>query len=163
MLISIAVGVVGMFFLATSAAMSDLVLNAIALAFILDLDEILYTVFAPRRVHTLMNNIEPLPMPPFRRCIPGLNSGLKMMVAVGGVAITKFLVLDPMFWRLRQAQDILCSGNLEFVYATNPATGMVHVTNTKEQGEWAQSEKTILQVVGPKLEPKYGWEIDQEL
>jgi hypothetical protein len=156
-------GFVGTLFLATASAMSELVLNAIALAFIIELDEMLYSVFAPRRLHTLMNNIEPLPMPPLRRCVPGLNCFLKMLFVAAGVFLVKLLLLDPVFWRLTQAQNILCSGELDFVYALNPSSGMVHVTKSAAPQEWSLMEKTLLQVARPTLEPKHGWDIDQEL
>jgi hypothetical protein len=162
-LLAISVGYVGTLFLATASAMSELVLNAIALAFIIELDEMLYALFAPRRLHTLMNNFEPLPMPPLRRCIPGVNSFLKMLFVATSIFLVKLLLLDPMFWRLTQAQNILCSGDTDFVYATNPATGMVHVTKSSVSQEWSEMEKTVLQVAGPKLESKYGWEVDQEI
>jgi len=162
-LLAMSVGFVGTLFLATSSAMSDLVLNAIALAFIIELDEMLYAVFAPRRLHTLMNNIEPLPMPPLHRCVPGLNCFLKMLFVAASVLLVKLLLLDPVFWRLTQAQNILCSGELDFVYSANAASGMVHVTKTAGPQEWSLTEKTILQAARPILERKHGWEIDQEL
>lgn len=56
--------------LASTTKFSDLVLNGVVLAFTLEFDDVLYSVFIPRRTKTLMSNLERLPC---RRQNPGTD------------------------------------------------------------------------------------------
>jgi hypothetical protein len=71
------------------------------------------------------------------------------------------LVLDVFWWRLDMAEKVLCSGNKDFVWSINHASGMVVVTrsNDDESTPWAYPEEAILQVVNPEISNAF-WDID---
>jgi hypothetical protein len=141
-----------------------MVLNLVVLIFVIELDRLLYAALAPQRLHTLLSKLEPVPMPPQRRLnAPGLNSLFKVVTLAVCVVVIHFLLVGPAFWRIEQAQNILCSGAVDFVFATNPATGMVHVTKARGTQGWTEYEKVILQSARPDLESTNGWEPYQEL
>jgi hypothetical protein len=132
--IAVALGVTGVLFLAKSNAMADLVLNAIALAFVIEIDELLYPILTPRRAKTFIGNLEPLPVPcrPYGRLgqATGLHALLKGCVLFVLIFIIQGAVISPVVGKLRQAEQILCSGNTEFVTVTNPATRIVHAAKS---------------------------------
>merc|ERR1740121_3077173 len=53
----------GMRYLIRGADMGDLVLNAVALAFVTDLDELFFTTFVPGQLGGLQGSMKPLPLP----------------------------------------------------------------------------------------------------
>lgn len=54
--------VAGSLWLVYTRDMSDLMLNAVALSYIMELDEMLYSVLVPRKVKVLVDLMEPLPL-----------------------------------------------------------------------------------------------------
>jgi len=164
MLIASWLGVVGLQYLCVTTSLADLFLNAMALTFILELDELFYCIFIPRRAQTLMMNLEPLPVPhKLAKNCSGLNTSLKLLLVAGGVLLSNFLVLNPVFWRLNAANEILCGGERDFVYTVNAATGFVTASRSTVQEDWTDSEKAVLQVIGLDIEAKYGWDPGEEL
>lgn len=147
------IGVAGILYLSKTNVKEDLVLNAIALEFIMGIDELLFAVFAPRRMQTLMMNLEALPLPD-KVCsrAPGSLSMVKVVVVVGTLLLVRFALLDPFFSTLDQAQSILCDGEVDFVWTRNPATQMVHVARSAPANEaWDLVHFHVLQVAQPDL------------
>lgn len=145
---------VGAKWLAHTISLTELILNGVALAFVLDFDECLFDIFVPRRVKILVNNLEPLPLTRNARQgtqVSVINSTLK----IGGaflVLMGLYLWINPLiFWQLRQADMIMCQGETDFIYTVNPATGLVHVAKTPTGKDWTQSEYTIAGVAKPPL------------
>jgi hypothetical protein len=65
--------------------------------------------------------------------------------------------LTPFFDRLAEARSILCTGNVDFVFARNAATGSITVARTAKGGAaWEKDEKYILQVARPVLNTGFG-------
>jgi hypothetical protein len=154
----VTIGIAGILYLSKTNVKEDLVLNAIALEFIMGIDELLFAVFAPRRMQTLMLNLEALPLPDkvFSRA-PGCLAMAKVVVVVAVLLCVQFTLLGPFFNTLEQADDILCGGELNFVWTLNPATQMVHVARTASASEaWDLVHLHVLQVAQPNLEVDEG-------
>merc|ERR1712137_258258 len=62
-LIAAALGVVGVIYLLNTLTLSDMLLNCMCLAFVVDIDELLFDAFAPKRVRFLLDSLEPLEYP----------------------------------------------------------------------------------------------------
>lgn len=165
LLIAIVLGITGSWYLSLETSQADLILNVVALTFVVSLDEELYKSFVPRRAHIALTNMEPLHVrsfhiPPF---IPVLLKTLCVGTAVLGVHLT---MIVPFFEKLALAQDILCSGNTDFVYAVNPASGVVHVAKAMDEtevGVWFTTEKAIFQMARPEVTDNNGWKLDADL
>eukprot|EP00929_Paragymnodinium_shiwhaense_P017150 TRINITY_DN12612_c0_g3_i1.p1 TRINITY_DN12612_c0_g3~~TRINITY_DN12612_c0_g3_i1.p1 ORF type:complete len:1310 (-),score=213.17 TRINITY_DN12612_c0_g3_i1:416-4345(-) len=157
--IAIILGGIGAMYLGVTASMPDLLLNAMALAFIIDLDEMFYSVFAPRRIQLLVQNFEPTPVIPSRiylKC-PGIVTFGKV-VFVGGYLIALFYYsVQPFFTELLQARDILCSGNKDFVVAQNINTGLQYAARSSAGLQLSPEEGSVLQLTQLTLHPESAW------
>eukprot|EP00929_Paragymnodinium_shiwhaense_P017146 TRINITY_DN12612_c0_g1_i1.p1 TRINITY_DN12612_c0_g1~~TRINITY_DN12612_c0_g1_i1.p1 ORF type:complete len:1512 (+),score=329.51 TRINITY_DN12612_c0_g1_i1:135-4670(+) len=157
--IAIVLCYVGTKYLGVTVNMGDLLLNAMALAFIIDLDELFFNIFAPRHVQLLVENMEPTPILPsarFRK-LPGFATFMKLMMVAGYLVAVWYLIVSPFFTELKQAQDLLCSGNRDFVVAQNLNTGMVYATKSKEDQMITNAEKGVLQLTGLHFNEKSNW------
>jgi len=149
----VTIGIAGIIFLSKTNAKEDLVLNAIALEFIMGIDELLFSVFSPRRMQTLMMNLEALPLPDkvFSRA-PGGLAMLKVVAVFAVLLCVQVSLLSPFFWTLEQADKILCEGETNFVWTKNPATKMIHVARSAPSREaWQLVHLHVLQVAQPGL------------
>jgi len=164
LVIASVLGLVGVLFLGKTSKMEDLLLNAIALAFVYDIDDLLFQVFAPRRLHTLFANLEPLQMASGGRPrLKGAHSIGKALLAGGLLLAVYVSLLEPFFWMLRQAHDVMCTGEQNFVFAVNPASGMMHVAKSSTSVEWTEHERAIIMVARPDIAAKHGWDVDAKL
>ncbi|CAK0810333.1 unnamed protein product, partial [Prorocentrum cordatum] len=157
--------IIGVRFLGKTNRMEDLVLNAVALSFIMDIDEDFFKTLLPRRVQTLVANLEPLPLNEARvaRRFPSLGPALTVIVILGGLAATGLLVLVPFYSKLHQAKDILCSGDIDFIFSSNAASGVVHVTRSVNRTGITETERMILEVARPTLLSDGYWSVAPEL
>jgi len=64
----------------------------------------------------------------------------------------QFLVVSPFFTLMDEAQNILCSGDKDFVFTTIQATAMITASPSRLQStEWMDSELRVLQLVRPDI------------
>jgi len=151
--VGVTIGFAGILYLSKTNVKEDLVLNAIALEFIMGIDELLFAVFAPRRMQTLMANLEALPCPDkvFTRA-PGCLAMVKVVLVFAILLSVQITLLNPFFMTLKQADSILCEGEQNFVWAVNPATQMVHVARSAPADDaWQLVHLHVLQVAQPPL------------
>ena len=168
LVIAVSLGYVGTKFLAITADMTELILNAVALVFVLDIDEAVYECFVPRRAHALLANLQPLYMPPAateKWTAPGLHCMLKL-IAIGAlmVVISKEM-LDPFFGRIDQAMDILCSGNLDFTEFINTNTGIIQATPSAPVTDfvWKETNLARLEMTHVNINAQFGWNPSEDV
>ena len=139
LVVGVALAITGTSYLANTLNLADLILNAVALAFILDIDELIESAFMPRRARFLLNALGTLPIA--RLDIPGLaqmgggfqerlKNLLKVALLLLGLSLAWVCLLQPLHDRVRLAHNILCSGRQDFIYTVNAATGLVEATPT---------------------------------
>ncbi|CAJ1331864.1 unnamed protein product [Effrenium voratum] len=152
--VAVSLAITGTMYLAHTVSLEDLIMNAVALAFIMDLDQLIEEAFAPRRARYLLNEISYLPIPRLPCAhskpipvgqrtlrIPGIGritagsqermkNLVKAALLVTGLVLVYQKELAPLQSRIQLALNILCSGETSFVYAVNPATGLVEATRT---------------------------------
>eukprot|EP00930_Biecheleria_cincta_P103855 TRINITY_DN9595_c0_g1_i1.p1 TRINITY_DN9595_c0_g1~~TRINITY_DN9595_c0_g1_i1.p1 ORF type:complete len:901 (-),score=127.82 TRINITY_DN9595_c0_g1_i1:74-2776(-) len=161
LIIALMLGIVGVQFLATTVDMTELLLNTMSLVFILELDEFVFCCFAPRRARILLTSLQPLRLPQGlveRKSAAGITSFINVIVL--GVIMTAiyFALLGNFFGLLDEAQQILCSGHLNFISALNPATGVVEAaaSNVCEPGDQHYSWE-VLEMAQPSIGSRHGW------
>jgi len=107
----------GCMWLAYEVDAQQLLLNAVALGFVLEVDEMLFTI-APGQAKALMSRLEPLPAVQFPACrgadIFSALQGILVFVIIG---VMWWQVLDPQIDKMQVMYDVFCAGNLDFVYA----------------------------------------------
>jgi len=69
----------------------------------------------------------------------------------------------PFKMKLDQVRNILCSGQHDFVFSHNLASGVVHVAQSFHDAELTEVERLVLQVAQPTLLEGRGWNVDPEL
>eukprot|EP00930_Biecheleria_cincta_P025370 TRINITY_DN18073_c0_g1_i1.p1 TRINITY_DN18073_c0_g1~~TRINITY_DN18073_c0_g1_i1.p1 ORF type:complete len:742 (+),score=87.44 TRINITY_DN18073_c0_g1_i1:67-2292(+) len=145
----------GIFFLAITADLNELMLNAIALNFVLNIDEVLFQIMIPRRTQTLLANLQPIKMEhgAFEKKVRmGWVPCLARLVILSALIIAvNTQLVDPFFDRIRAAMSILCDGNLDFVYATDPITQGVKIIQTSNsQRTLSNAQRAVLQYALPE-------------
>jgi len=139
LVVGVCLAITGTSYLANTLNLADLILNAVALAFILDIDELIESAFMPRRARFLLNALGTLPIA--RLELPGLahlgggfqermKNLLKVALLLLGLSLAWVCLLQPLHDRVRLAHNILCSGRQDFIYTVNAATGLVEATPT---------------------------------
>lgn len=124
---------VGLDWLLSTTSVTDIILNAASLSFILDVDEHVFATMVNRRAKSLLSKLQPLPrLVTCRcqmRCVP-LTFPITVWLSL--VAMLVFLVT-----RLRANVDnmsdlsyYLCEGNLDFVAVTIEPGGIVMVSES---------------------------------
>eukprot|EP00747_Dinoflagellata_sp_TGD_P059931 gnl/TRDRNA2_/TRDRNA2_151803_c0_seq3.p1 gnl/TRDRNA2_/TRDRNA2_151803_c0~~gnl/TRDRNA2_/TRDRNA2_151803_c0_seq3.p1 ORF type:complete len:252 (+),score=10.04 gnl/TRDRNA2_/TRDRNA2_151803_c0_seq3:145-900(+) len=115
-MLQIIIGVIllvcGSIWLLHTTSVQDLILNAAALEFVLNIDELFYRVFSPARITALISQLQPLPLP--RKM--WAHSALEQARPLGPVVILALFVL-PLLWarllpqldRIERVKETLCT------------------------------------------------------
>lgn len=97
----------GSWWLVATTQISDLVLNAVALGYITQIDEVMFSTVIPRQVRALVNNMEPLPLIRYCGNVPVTGIFLWIGVIVFCVVIG-VLWLMPHVARVWDIETALC-------------------------------------------------------
>ncbi|CAE7343470.1 unnamed protein product [Symbiodinium necroappetens] len=132
MFVAILLGVSGALWLCKTRDTSEIFLNAVALDFVLEVDDVLFRVLAPRRRLLYMKSIRPLDLGT-RKMWHGVDAQcvLKLIALVTTVWLFVSTTLQNNADEARQARDMLCGGNRDFIYGTHPTLGPMFVMDTK--------------------------------
>jgi len=125
--IAIILLVTGSLYLAYTSSMEDLLLNAVALEFIMTIDELIFEALAPDRLRDLVAATAPFQMRPLRRRYGLEVKAVVILVAsVSALSLVWATSIKSAISNLEQASEELCGGKLDFAYKTD-ALGMVHI------------------------------------
>jgi len=134
--IAIYLGLAGIMFLVYTIDLGELMTNAMALTFILDIDELLYMALLPRLTRLIVSSLTPIPTwsPPWRLDGADRSSLTILAVLIGAGLVVNFTILAPVETRLHTLVDIACGDATNFVFTLNPSDRIV---------EWATSSKSV--------------------
>jgi hypothetical protein len=108
-------------------------------------------------VKTVFANFEPMRVSParvlgvIRAKSPAVSEVLKLALMCGLVFGVYLREIKPLFENIAEAQEVLCGGVQNFVYAENGASATVYAVRTAEDWSYTQSEKDVLQMAAPQL------------
>jgi hypothetical protein len=122
-------------FLAFTGNLSELLLNAMALAFVLDIDELVFATMAPMRAKNFMRQLKSLPVSafPHKKLRGGHHAvAVRMGLTVAFIVVTNTFLLDSIKSDMEAVTEYLCGGNVDFVVTPNKASGIIH---------WASSQQ----------------------
>lgn len=127
----------GLIFLVNATSITDLLLNTVALEFILSVDEMAFATFAPAKLVQLLADTHPLHAREMN--LSSLRSTLSLdlgSTASGGSVLLLLLVLVPLVIRpritqLQEASDALCAGELNFVVTHTADLSMMWADSSK--------------------------------
>ena len=124
----------GVLWLLSTTSIEDIVLNAAALSFVMDLDEVLFLTLVTEPAKAMLRKMEPLyriVTPPLR--LWGREVGKDFMfpcfawICFAVLMGLIFPVISENVETMRDVQHQLCGGNLNFVVDVLPSTGTVYV------------------------------------
>lgn len=129
--IAVMLGVSGGMWLCQTRDVTNIMLNAVALLFILDIDDLLYKVLAPKHAMQYLTSLHKF-SGGSRKTWAGmdLSSLIKLLVLV----VTTVLFCRLSIWEnakeASDANEILCGGNRNFVYGSHRTLGPIFVADT---------------------------------
>jgi len=115
---------VGMQFLVYALSLSDLVLGAVALEFILRLDELFFKVMGPVAVRHMWTTLRPLHVRSVVIWGAEVHVSLFLLIIVVFATFSFVQHHKPFLERLDSAKAALCAGDLNFVYSVSAAGNM---------------------------------------
>lgn len=132
-LVAAALLVLGSLWLAHTTDISEMLLNAAGLGFILETDEVLFQTIIPVPTQTLVHKLRPLTKTGVTqsRHIAGVGISSACVVVLASLYFCAFsmLPLTRNYGELMELQNALCLGDLDFVWGRSP-TGEVWSTST---------------------------------
>jgi len=122
----------GIFWLAATTSITDLILNAAALGFVMDLDEILYETVVPSTIQTFVQKMEPVK---YRRLRGSLEAVVPLVAIVFIVFLSGVLLIGPNIQQMVVVKGELCAGNRDFATARSPANYVISVPTAPFDGD----------------------------
>jgi len=110
---------VGCRYLAQTPSLTDIVLNAVALAFVMDVDELLANLICTQKIRRTLESLQPLPCGTWRRSLIGTlqtKDLIRYALAVGVILFAYFMYLIPFHDNVAGAAAALCGGKYDFSY-----------------------------------------------
>jgi len=109
-------------YLVNTLSLGDLLINCVALTFILAVDELIYDCMAPICIKNVVDKSEELELPPVKAwkglSMHAVGHGLSVLILM---AVTLIVYLWPQDEKLLYAIDAICGGNTDFGYAVDAA------------------------------------------
>ncbi|CAE7358401.1 unnamed protein product [Symbiodinium natans] len=134
--------VAGILWLSRTTSISELMLNAVALNAILDVDEFLFVGMTPIKIQQAIQNLEPMKAKYSRR-----RSECESMVHFSSllalVLVTYLLLLGPLTDDMLSLKQELCGGDQAFVIGFNADTQITHALVTPNAWEIAGRNLTL--------------------
>ena len=107
-----------------TVSLSDLLLNAVALEFVVSIDELIFEALAPRAAKARVEGLRPLKRAEWSSRGLGGVDGETLATNVFVVALIAYFVvleLGPQTRILKNARDAICGGDQDFVFTTDGA------------------------------------------
>merc|ERR1719223_1591079 len=113
--ITIALGIVGCEYLAHTVSLNDIVLNSLALAFVIEVDELVAEVLLNRKLKTTVENVKPIAAgKPCKIGAYHVGDLLRYALATALLVFACFYWLAPFAGNVEAAAMALCAGNTKF-------------------------------------------------
>ena len=113
-----------------------------ALGIILDIDDLLFDALATTPGRHLVNQLDPLHMPPVPRIRGADAKSMFMSIAIPAITLLVYLtMLEPFVATLENVKGAMCGGNQNFVWALDKRR-IIHLSPTFGGG-WEEEEQGI--------------------
>ena len=136
----------GILWLARTTSIEELMLNAVALNSILDVDEFLFAGMAPIKIQHAIQNVTPIRIR-YSRYRSQLESLVHFSALLTLILLSYFLLLVPLSDAMLAVKSELCGGIQRFVVSYNAATQMtigLATTNFDDVQNLSYSQTVIL-------------------
>lgn len=147
----------GIRWLARTTSITELMLNAVALNAILDVDEFLFAALTPMSIHLAIQKLEAVKVKYTQRRNKVESLLLFLLLAITFI-VPYFLYLQPLAQTMEKVKQQLCGGNRTFVVAQNPEaqTIFAYVTENGRSNNLSVSELAVHDhAFSDAVDPKY--------
>ena len=151
---------VGTFFLVYTVSVTELILNAVALGIILDIDDLLFDALATTPGRHLVHQLDPLPMPSLPRLRGADAKSVSMSIGIPLLTIIVYIsMLDPFVGTLQAVSEAMCGGNLGFVWQVDKRRIVLMAPTSG--GGWEDQDETKIYAVQEGERIGFGLEKDE--
>eukprot|EP00405_Crypthecodinium_cohnii_P033917 CAMPEP_0206530586 /NCGR_PEP_ID=MMETSP0325_2-20121206/3263_1 /ASSEMBLY_ACC=CAM_ASM_000347 /TAXON_ID=2866 /ORGANISM="Crypthecodinium cohnii, Strain Seligo" /LENGTH=490 /DNA_ID=CAMNT_0054026677 /DNA_START=208 /DNA_END=1677 /DNA_ORIENTATION=- len=105
----------GSYFIVAADNISDLILNALSLEFIIHTDELIYSVLAPKNLRMIVSEVHPLQLGPVWRRFRSLFKVVTIVGIIFYVMLVNRYLLLPVITNMKIAMTTMCGGDINFV------------------------------------------------
>lgn len=115
-------------YLCNTPSLEDLVLNAMALIFVIEFDELVYAVCVTARAQKIVASVQPMTFQVYR--FPGgivLKDLFRMLLCIAVLALSFTELLLPFIDSVESARDALCGGDTAVSYQAHTPLSFIHV------------------------------------
>lgn len=135
----------GISWLARTTSITELMLNAVALNAILDVDEWLFAGFTPVSVELAVKNLEPIKVK-YSRLRSQLEAVVLFLLLVATLLLPYIVLLQPLGETMKAVKWELCGGNQTFILAQNVETQVIaglRTSSDPDLGEMSVMERAV--------------------
>jgi len=117
-IVALALLCAGVLWLSSTSSLTDLIMSAAALGFVLDLDGHLLETTVPAAVQKVLGGLQPLR---YRRLPCCMEAVAPLLCLAGTVTACLMVIVLPLADNMLLAKAMFCDGSLDFAVAQNPA------------------------------------------
>ena len=146
----------GVSWLSQTTSITELMLNAVALNAILDVDEFLFAGFTPMGIHTAIQKLGSIQVKYSTRRNK-VESLMLFLLLLSTLLVPYLAFLKPLTDTMISVKQELCGGNQTFVISQNPQTQVIlgYVSQDGRGNESVTERAVSDHVFGSGLDPKY--------
>ncbi|CAE7262317.1 NLRC3 [Symbiodinium pilosum] len=123
--------VAGIMWLARTTSISELMLNAVALNAILDVDEFLFNGLTPMKFQHAIQSLSPMSIKYSRRRSEW-ESSIQALLLILTIIVPYMFLVKPFGQTMVEVKNLMCGGNQSFVIHHNPDTQMTNGLITRD-------------------------------
>jgi len=125
----------GITWLSRTIAINDLIVNTVALDFVLHVDEMIFSCFSSFAISEVIQKLHPLPMNATRhRTGCGFPTVFSTLATLAMLVVAVQSGFDYRVERLTDIYEAACGGNRDFVVGVQGSTGVVYAAHTSPFG-----------------------------
>ncbi|CAE7316150.1 unnamed protein product [Symbiodinium natans] len=132
--VAVTLGAVGTLFLLNTGSIQEVVLNAVALGFILETDELFYDTLVPKGVKAVKDVIEPLPLLENTYWGSYTRAGITVGICTALLVLAGTNLNDTLS-HMRAIEEEMCGGRKNFVVGLGTATDTSYAVEIRELDE----------------------------
>ncbi|CAE7353229.1 serS [Symbiodinium sp. CCMP2592] len=113
----------GILWLGNTTSITDLMLNAVALGAVLDVDEMFFAALMPKKIQIKIQDLEAIKIN-YTRARSQIESVLLLLIMCGLMLWPWFHLVEPLGNHMLEVNRTLCGGNQDFVVGINSNQGI---------------------------------------
>eukprot|EP00439_Symbiodinium_sp_Y106_P056116 s622_g7.t2 len=146
MRMAIAAGILyaGIIWLANTASITELMLNAVALGSVMEVDEMIFSAMMPKRIQNRVQELEAVKIC-FTRRRSQCEALILVLFILGLLLWPWHFLLEPLGSTMLQVKHAYCGGERDFVVAMNDDVGVIFAQGTESYQRTDHNSATLIE------------------